>query len=43
MEAPFRDAVIESEDDWGDTGIWRIIQREGKPYNRILLSVGVGP
>jgi len=32
MEAPFRDAVIESEDDWGDTEIWRIIQREGKPY-----------
>ncbi|WP_252913685.1 ABC transporter permease [Aliihoeflea aestuarii] len=32
MQAPFREAVIEENDRWGDPAVWQILQREGRPY-----------
>lgn len=32
MEAPFKEAVIEDNQRWGDTALWHILKREGRPY-----------
>ena len=32
LEAPYREALIERDDAWGELDTWRIIQRESSPY-----------
>ncbi|MGS0467807.1 ABC transporter permease [Cobetia marina] len=32
MEAPYKAALIEADEDWQDPDIWRLIKRESTPY-----------
>ncbi len=32
LQAPFREAVIDDNDRWGEMHIWHILKREGRPY-----------
>ncbi len=32
LEPPYKEALIEVNDRWGDPVVWRVIQREARPY-----------
>ncbi|MCB1807256.1 MAG: ABC transporter permease, partial [Candidatus Competibacteraceae bacterium] len=38
---PYREALLKIDKDWGDIGIWRLIQREGRPYTDSYLLAAV--
>ena len=40
-EGPYREALLKIDKDWGDIGIWRLIQREGHPYTNSYLLAAV--
>ena len=41
MEAPFKDAMIAADDDWGKVETWATIQRLGSTYNAVQYLAAV--